>query len=301
MGRRKTPPQVPHGTLLVGLLRASSVITAMATNPSPSPSAPAGAAPAAGEEGSFWLFACCLDKSVRRYRVMTEQHRATARAVLAAAQQKSDAAAAAAAGGGGGNPRAPRASYTSGSAQHGPGPELVISAPQNFQVSPRLGLGGRRSAIALQELVGCALTHALCPNALMQIPDTERAQELTSAACHASLSMGPTGGRHLAVSTLCGTTYVFAVPDLVQVRAELGFARTLFWAGDGPKRMAVHAGTRNTCGARCCWCRARCLKHAGGQVGHARAAARRRDVRRRAARHLCAAQPRHAAARAAAR
>lgn len=102
-------------SLLVGLLRAQSVITAMVT----APCTDAGVA-----DGSFWLFACCTDKSVRRFKLPTDAHRNTARNALAALEQRGLARQA--------------SSRIAGSIATGapaPPPGGGISAPQNFQMA----------------------------------------------------------------------------------------------------------------------------------------------------------------------
>ncbi len=50
----------------------------------------------------------------------------------------------------------------------------------------------------------------------MQIPDTERAMELHAPATALALGRTPPGEapRHLAVSTACGTTTLYALPEL---------------------------------------------------------------------------------------
>ncbi|KAL6750437.1 hypothetical protein V8C86DRAFT_850378 [Haematococcus lacustris] len=67
---RREDARLPLGSCLVALLRAHSTVTAMVT------------LPAHDAEGEFWLFACCADKSLRRFRLPTEQHKAAARTAI---------------------------------------------------------------------------------------------------------------------------------------------------------------------------------------------------------------------------
>ncbi len=94
---RSADAAVPAGSLTVAIMRAQSRITALATAQTPAlrgsdalnaharpPRAPGTAAadePAAGKsyDGSFWVFVACADKSVRRFRLVTDSQRAAAK------------------------------------------------------------------------------------------------------------------------------------------------------------------------------------------------------------------------------
>ncbi|KAG1653143.1 hypothetical protein FOA52_010827 [Chlamydomonas sp. UWO 241] len=72
------------GSLTRGYLRCQSVVTAMCTAPAAPPSG-AGVIPPGHHDGAFWLVACCADKAVRRYSLLTGVQQGAARDAAAAA------------------------------------------------------------------------------------------------------------------------------------------------------------------------------------------------------------------------
>ena len=85
---------IPTGSLTRGFMRAQHAVTALtatevaavAAGRRPSSS---GGPEAPSEDGLFWVFAACADKSVRRYRMLTDVQRAAAVKGAQAAPRKS--------------------------------------------------------------------------------------------------------------------------------------------------------------------------------------------------------------------
>ncbi len=73
---------VPAGTLTRGTLRTQYPVTALAVSLSSGRAASGG--DGGGEDGTFWVFAACTDRSVRRYRMLTDAQRNAAKLALAA-------------------------------------------------------------------------------------------------------------------------------------------------------------------------------------------------------------------------
>lgn len=74
---------IPPGSLTRGVLRAQYPITAIiAVSPAAAAAAAASTATlgstlsSISDDGTFWLFAACADKGIRRYRMLTDAQRA---------------------------------------------------------------------------------------------------------------------------------------------------------------------------------------------------------------------------------
>jgi len=80
--KRSDDAAIPPGSLTRGFLRAQYPITAIVTvSPVEAATVASGAVPGTAnapisDDGTFWVFAACADKSIRRYRMLTDAQRA---------------------------------------------------------------------------------------------------------------------------------------------------------------------------------------------------------------------------------
>ncbi|KAG2484149.1 hypothetical protein HYH03_017030 [Edaphochlamys debaryana] len=200
---------LPRGSLVRATLRAASHVTALAVHPCPGADKDG--------KGHFWVFTAHTDKSIRRYRMCSEQHKAAgalaARAAAAVAAAETDVPSPHRTGGGAAPATLGRLTSMAPGAQGGVGLGRLMS------MAPGSPGGLHRNQTMMPSGAGQAF----------QLPESEKPMELQLVATCLSISAlepppqqggggalgGPGGaGLRMALAAADGSVAVYSLPEI---------------------------------------------------------------------------------------